>query len=321
MQDSQILCASECLQDMRRAHAADLPVVEVHIAAAKFQSIASAKMKPLSLLFATGHVQCGGKPAAGNPLTGQGTGSENPRGVKRKSTATHSGDGAGSPRLWPTVSDATPNDTGHEQQSSRPECGIEGVIGWNFADAGAVDVDDSTIVDKIDSADNGEQGCVGFGSPISGLIRADSGPSSSQEGTARQNPRHSETQSVVVVGSSSGAWGPGNLVCLERSREQRLHVMASGSQIDCSNSDDDGGNSGGDVTEFDRSAQQTLDPVHKAQAPNNNDSFEAARTSIQVGVKGVDFADLLGAWERKELDGDDARTVADAIMRGLRRSS
>ena len=74
-------------------------------------------------------------------------------------------------------------------------------------------------------------------------------------------------------------------------------------------------------TRFDPSAQQTENPVSKAQAPSRNVTPGDSTTCTQNGAKVVDFAELMCAWHRNEvvLDAGDASTVANAIMKGLKR--
>lgn len=340
-------CGCRCVQDMRRAHSADLPVVEVHVGAGKFRSRESAKMKPL-----TSFVEFGRSLAsvAIDKDAGSGAaaaGSESPRGIKRKPVhvAKTSFDGTDSPRLWPRA-DAGANVAGREQQGGRSE------------DVAAVDatgdpgvshgVDDiSTSCACYSGADTAEQGCVGFGSPIAGLIRQDSRPSSSQQAAPRRRPRHSERQGLdahelgsagVEVGYTSGDLsevctyerqtpvvppGTGATVCHRDSgnRSQGQGLLAEGpSGFDLSRAaprDHDG------VTSLSThlNLQQTAEPVHQARAPNKVVKPVDSRVFSQVGAQAVDLADLIGAWQRQEvhIDAGDAKTVADAIMRGLKR--
>jgi hypothetical protein len=331
------------MQDMRQVHAEDLPVVEVHVGATKFKSIDSAKMKPLTSLFAPDNVRLGSRPApAGIGVAGLETPTctrvKRRRG-ERDSADSPSREAPSPPRLWPVMSDSVPNNTGYEQQSDTCEDAVLCERGSGVA-AEAVDVDGSRDDSGVQTcAAASEQPCfVGFGSPIGGLINSQDVDSSKKKSLNNASQGACVSLTRCGLGGRSLEIIPG--VCLEvdaRSADapvvlvnackdsnavctSSLHGTGARRKIefssDCSNAENWTCNA--DVTPFDPSAQQTLSAEHKLHAANVNQLGADGRSAPDSG-KVIDFAELLGAWQRDELGGSGVKLVADAIMRGLKR--
>lgn len=315
------------VQDMRRAHSANLPVVEVHVGASKFKTSSSSKMKSLTSLFAAGRgkgirnpeplVKCSSDPH-----------SESPRCIRLGAA---SADDGASPRLWPTSVHAAAQRSELEQPSNGACLNPDQFRRISDVVASA---DDS--MDAAHDQEAQQRHC-GFGSPIAGLIRTDS------PATTRQSPRHYETYTVdesanddsvekalqksvdtcnrcigaerdtgAGLGQESDA-GPG---IARYKGSSMLHVDTGTEGNRASNAEL---NIHENRAGFDPSALSAMPelppPKHIEQESSCKENLKRSRSNLSMTV---DFMDILWAWQRNDLNGRDVNMVADSIMKGLK---